>query len=73
MRMALKPHLSKLSWEKAREIRRLRTSGLTLSQLQARFGVSRQWACMILKGGPWKEAERRAAEAKGLPSSGGRS
>ena len=40
----------KLTWEKVREIRRLRTSGLSLSQLQAQFGVSRQWVCKILKG-----------------------
>jgi len=52
-------HCPKLTWEKVREIRRLRAAGLTLSQLQARFGVSRQWVCKILKGDVWKEPEHR--------------
>ena len=51
-------HCPKLTWEKVREIHRLRAAGLTLSYLQARFGVSRQWVCKILKGDVWKEPER---------------
>jgi hypothetical protein len=59
MGMPRNHHCPKLTWAKVREIRRLRAAGLTLSQLQARFGVSRQWVCKILKGAVWKEEEHR--------------
>jgi hypothetical protein len=52
------PHCPKLTLQKAREIRRLRAAGLSLSQLESRFGISRQWVCLILKGAVWKEAKR---------------
>ncbi len=57
MGMHCNQHCPKLTWENVREIRRLRSSGLSLSQLQAQFGVSRQWVCKILKGDVWKEPE----------------
>ncbi len=55
MGMPRNPHRPKLTWEKVRQICELRASGASLSQLEARFGVSRQWVCMILKGRAWKE------------------
>ncbi len=42
MGMSRNPHFPKFARERAREIRRLRSSGLSLSQREARFGVSRQ-------------------------------
>jgi hypothetical protein len=55
MGMPRKAHWPKLTWEKVRQIRELRASGASLSQLEARFGISRQWVCKILKGEVWKE------------------
>jgi hypothetical protein len=34
------PYGRKLTWEKVRQIRELRASGLSLSQLETRFGIS---------------------------------
>jgi hypothetical protein len=65
MGMPRKPRCSKVTWEKVRQIRELRASGASLSQLEARFGISRQWVCMILKGGAWKERPQTLAEAPG--------
>jgi hypothetical protein len=66
MGMPRKPHCPKLTWAKVRELRRLRASGLTLSKLEARFGISRQWVCKIIKGDVWIE-QRKGSKAK--PSS----
>jgi DNA invertase Pin-like site-specific DNA recombinase len=55
MVMPRNPRGPKLTREKVRQIRRLRASGLSLSQLAERFGVSRQWVCKILRGDVWKE------------------
>jgi hypothetical protein len=43
MGMPRKPNRPKLTWEKVRQIRELRAFGASLSQLEARFGISRQW------------------------------
>ena len=65
MAMPHNPHCPKLTWRKVRELRRLRASGLSLLQLEQRFGISRQWVCKILKGDVWKE---RRKGSKGKPS-----
>ena len=59
MGMPRKPRCPKLTWEKVRQIREERASGASLSQLEVRFGISRQWVCMILMGGAWKERRDR--------------
>jgi hypothetical protein len=55
MGMPRKLHCPKLTWEQVRQIRELPASGASLSQLEVRFGISRQWVCKILRGGAWKE------------------
>ena len=55
MEMPRKPRRLKLTWEKVRRIREMRAAGASLSQLEVRFGICRQWVCMILKGGARKE------------------
>ena len=50
-----KPDCPKFTWKKLRQIRRLRISGLSLSQLEARFGISRQWVCNRLKSELWED------------------
>ena len=59
MGMPGEPRCPKLTWDKVRQIRELRASGASLSQLEARFGISRRWVCKILKGEVWKERPDR--------------
>jgi hypothetical protein len=56
MGMSRKPHGPKLTWDKVRQIRELRASDVSLAQLQARFGISRQWL--------WDTPNREACQAR---------
>jgi hypothetical protein len=46
---------SKLTIERAREIRRLRTQGWTYKALAGRFGIDQSNVGLIVKGKAWKE------------------
>jgi Mor family transcriptional regulator len=45
----------KVTQEVAREMRRLRLEGMTLTQLERRFKLSRQWVIAIVKNRAWRE------------------
>lgn len=45
---------AKLTWDDVDEIRKLRTCGLTLAAIGARFGVSESRICTIAKNKEWR-------------------
>jgi lambda repressor-like predicted transcriptional regulator len=46
-----------MTWEKARELRRLRIEGWTLKALGERYGISTSSAYAIVANQTWKEEE----------------
>jgi hypothetical protein len=48
--------LSKLTWDKVREIRRLSSEGASSRQLAVQFCVTKENICMVVKNKTWKES-----------------
>jgi hypothetical protein len=50
----IRPQATKLTWSKVQAIRRSHAAGTSYGQIEARYGISRQWAIAIVKGRAWK-------------------